>query len=249
MGLAELVARSLWVLGFLELSLGEPRRAWSRLEGLPETLATMGIGNPGYLPALPDVIETLAILDRHDPAGAVLATLEAQANAMRHRWAIPAARRARAVLDLARGDAHGALEGAEAAVAEFEGAGFRFDCGRAVLAAGEALRRLGRRREAAERLTEAAATFDRLGARLWEERAQRELRRAAPRPRRGGQLTAAERQVAALVITGRTNREVAAELFTTVSTVEAHLTRIYRKLAVRSRTELARRAAELDPPS
>jgi DNA-binding NarL/FixJ family response regulator len=50
--------------------------------------------------------------------------------------------------------------------------------------------------------------------------------------------------VAALVAAGRTNREVAAELFTTVGTVEVHLTRIYRKLGLRSRTELARQVAE-----
>jgi DNA-binding NarL/FixJ family response regulator len=54
----------------------------------------------------------------------------------------------------------------------------------------------------------------------------------------------AERRVAALVATGQTNREAAAQLFTTVATVEAHLTRIYRKLGVRSRTELARCVAD-----
>ena len=57
-------------------------------------------------------------------------------------------------------------------------------------------------------------------------------------------MTSAERGVAALVAAGRTNREVAAELFTTVGTVEVHLTRIYRKLGLRSRTELARKVAE-----
>jgi DNA-binding NarL/FixJ family response regulator len=50
--------------------------------------------------------------------------------------------------------------------------------------------------------------------------------------------------VAALVAAGGTNREVAAELFTTVGTVEVHLTRIYRKLGLHSRTELAGRVAE-----
>ncbi|HEY7936214.1 MAG TPA: helix-turn-helix transcriptional regulator [Candidatus Limnocylindrales bacterium] len=50
----------------------------------------------------------------------------------------------------------------------------------------------------------------------------------------------AETRVAALVAAGRTNREVAAGLFTTVGTVEAHLTRIYAKLRIRSRTDLAR---------
>ena len=74
-------------------------------------------------------------------------------------------------------------------------------------------------------------------------RAERELRRANPRPRKDRVLTGSESRVAALVASGRTNREVAAQLFTTVSTVEAHLTRIYRKAGVRSRTELARRVA------
>jgi DNA-binding CsgD family transcriptional regulator len=72
---------------------------------------------------------------------------------------------------------------------------------------------------------------------------------AAPRPappRRDAELTAAEGRVAALVATGRTSREVAGELFTTVSTLEAHLTRIYRKLGVRSRTELAQRDRDDD---
>jgi DNA-binding NarL/FixJ family response regulator len=50
--------------------------------------------------------------------------------------------------------------------------------------------------------------------------------------------------VAALVAQGQTNREVAAQLFTTVATVEAHLTRIYRKLGIRSRTQLARAVAD-----
>jgi DNA-binding NarL/FixJ family response regulator len=76
------------------------------------------------------------------------------------------------------------------------------------------------------------------------ERAEEELRRASPRPRRHRALTNAELHVAALVAQGHTNREVAAQLFTTVKTVEAHLTRIYRKLGIRSRTQLARAVAD-----
>ena len=79
---------------------------------------------------------------------------------------------------------------------------------------------------------------------MWAQRAEKELRRARPRRRRDRELTNAERQVAALVAAGKANRAVAAQLFTTVATVEAHLTRIYRKLSVRSRTELARRVAD-----
>ena len=69
----------------------------------------------------------------------------------------------------------------------------------------------------------------------WRGRAFDELRRARPRPRRDDTLTAAESRVAALAAAGRKNREIAAELYTTVATVEAHLTRIYRKLERRSR--------------
>jgi DNA-binding NarL/FixJ family response regulator len=83
-----------------------------------------------------------------------------------------------------------------------------------------------------------------MGAQLWLEHAQEELRRASPRPRRDRELTSAERRVAALVAQGLKNREVAAQLFTTVATVEAHLTRIYRKLGIRSRTQLARAVAD-----
>ena len=78
-----------------------------------------------------------------------------------------------------------------------------------------------------------------MGALLWERRASDELARVSP-ARHESELTPAERRVAALVVSGRKNREVAQELFLTVATVEAHLTRIYRKLDIRSRSELAR---------
>jgi DNA-binding NarL/FixJ family response regulator len=74
---------------------------------------------------------------------------------------------------------------------------------------------------------------------LWEQRALEELARVSTL-RGADELTRVERRVAALVAGGRKNREVAQELFLTVATVEAHLTRIYRKLGIRSRSELAR---------
>ena len=72
------------------------------------------------------------------------------------------------------------------------------------------------------------------------QRAAKGAPASTPRPR----ADAAERRVAALVALGKKNREVAAQLFTSVATVEAHLTRIYRKLGIRSRTELARLVAD-----
>jgi DNA-binding NarL/FixJ family response regulator len=82
-----------------------------------------------------------------------------------------------------------------------------------------------------------------MGAALWEARAAEELERAAPAPA-ADELTPAERRVAALVADGRKNREIAGALFMSVATVEAHLTRIYRKLDIRSRSELARLVAD-----
>ena len=132
---------------------------------------------------------------------------------------------------------------AEESAAGFAAAGFPLDRGRALLVAGDALRRLGERRRAAEKLEAAKAVFSDMGAVPWLQRAEKELRRVSPRPRKDRVLTVSESRVAALVAMGLTNKQVAGQLFTTVSTIEAHLTRIYRKANVRSRTELARMVA------
>ena len=96
----------------------------------------------------------------------------------------------------------------------------------------------GRSGPAREAIEEALAGFEALGAAGWAERARLELGRVGGRTRADG-LTPAERRVAALVAEGRTNREVAAALFLGERTVASHLTHIYAKLGVRSRTELA----------
>ena len=83
-------------------------------------------------------------------------------------------------------------------------------------------------------------TSSELGAAAWIEKARGELGKGGGRTREDG-LSAAERRVAVLVAAGRTNREVAAQLFLAERTVAGHLTRVYAKLGVRSRTELARR--------
>jgi DNA-binding CsgD family transcriptional regulator len=92
-------------------------------------------------------------------------------------------------------------------------------------------------------LQAACSTFEDLGAPLWAARAREEIARVGmrrPRPESHVALTAAERSVAALAAAGQTNLEIAAELFMGRRTVEAHLSRVYRKLSVRSRTELCR---------
>jgi DNA-binding NarL/FixJ family response regulator len=111
---------------------------------------------------------------------------------------------------------------------------------RASLARGIVSRRARQKRGAREAIQAALDGFEQLGAATWVETARSELGRIGGRRREEG-LTAAERRVAALVAEGRTNREVAAALFVTERTVASHLSHVYAKLGVRSRTELARR--------
>jgi DNA-binding NarL/FixJ family response regulator len=114
-----------------------------------------------------------------------------------------------------------------------------FERARTLLALGSAQRRAKQRRAGRQSLEEALKSFDRLGARLWQDKARGELARIGGRAPSPDRLTSAEERVAALVAAGRTNAEVAAELFLSVHTVEKALTRIYAKLGIRSRTELA----------
>jgi DNA-binding CsgD family transcriptional regulator len=140
--------------------------------------------------------------------------------------------------------AHGEVEAAEAlletAVEQHDEVGDAFGRARALLALGVVRRRTRRKRTAREAIEAALEGFELLGAATWIERARAELGRIGGRTREEG-LTAAERRVASLVAEGRTNREVAAALFLGERTVASHLTHIYAKLGVRSRTELARK--------
>jgi DNA-binding CsgD family transcriptional regulator len=126
----------------------------------------------------------------------------------------------------------------------FASVGFAFEEARTDLYLGETLRRKRRRGEAREPLTRALAAFERLGARPWADRARAGLRAAgaATAQRAAGPLTVLserEHQVVLAAAKGRTNREIAAELFLSPRTVELHLGSAYRKLGVRRRSELA----------
>ena len=90
-------------------------------------------------------------------------------------------------------------------------------------------------------LGQALAVFEELGTPLWAEKARAELARIGGRTPAGDELTPSERQIAELVATGKSNKEVAAALFLSVHTVESALKRVYRKLEVHSRTELSHR--------
>jgi DNA-binding CsgD family transcriptional regulator/tetratricopeptide (TPR) repeat protein len=245
------VARAHSVLGLLALSQGEVQAAAAELSESVRALDDMGFRHPGAIPAVPDAIEALTLAGDVQAAESLLVTLRRQAADVDSRWVDAAVERATGTVALGRGEPTAAATLAEAA-SIFDTLGFRPDAARSLLLLGRAQVRAGKRTAAADSLGQARNAFIAMGARLWADRATGELDRVAP-GRSSGELTPTERRVARMVADGRKNREVAQELFLSVATVEAHLTRIFRKLGIRSRSELTRLVTgggvEVDLPS
>lgn len=241
-GVKPLLVRAASVLGLLALSLDDLESACDELARAADLLERMGFANPGAFRVLPDAIEALARSEELSAAEALHERLESEAAAA-GPWSHAAVERARGALLLARGDAERAADVLDGAAACFQSLEHGPDTARALLLRAQALLRAGRRSLAAEVAAAAHARFSAMGATLWEARALELLERLQP-GRAAGRLTAAETRVAALVAKGMKNREIGQALFMSVATVEAHLTRIYRKLDIRSRTELARLVAD-----
>jgi DNA-binding CsgD family transcriptional regulator len=157
---------------------------------------------------------------------------------------VATAARGRALVAAAQGDLDGAAAAAADSTAALEHLGLAFEAARSRLVLGQVHRRAKRKRLAREHLEGARDAFDRLGAVLWAERARSELARIGGRPPSPFELTDTETRIAALVAQGRTNQETADALFVSPSTVQASLKRIYQKLGVRSRTELAAKVGQ-----
>ena len=240
----------LGIRGFLELSLGDAREAHRFLGPLPQAVAEAGFGEPAMFRFHGDAIETLLALGQHDAATALLAELEEQARATGRVWAFMIASRSRALLSAAAGDSDAAHASLDHALELHEQLQEPLERGRTLLVRGTLQRRNREKRPARESLTQALALFDELGARLWSERARAELTRIGGRaPATPGVLTPTEERVAALVAAGRTYREVADALFISPKTVQWNLSKIYRKLGVRSRAELAATLAAGQTPA
>jgi DNA-binding CsgD family transcriptional regulator len=153
--------------------------------------------------------------------------------------------RTRGLVAAAEGDTAGALHHLEHAVALYETlqAPWPFQHAITLLMLGGVQRRARQKLAARQTLERALEIFEGLGARLWAEKTRAELRQISGRPSRAGALTATEQSVAELVAAGRSNAEVAHELFISPKTVEWNLSKIYKKLHVRSRAELAAKLA------
>jgi DNA-binding CsgD family transcriptional regulator len=213
------------------------------LTPLTQPWATGDVEEPGFWP-WPDVYaNALVIKGRYAEAEAFLSDHERRARVRDHRSA-------QARLGSARGRLHGALGDIAAARASFEGAlelleplPLAYDRARVNFSYGQTLRRAGKRREADGVIAAAREAYVSLGAETYVRRCDRELKaggvHAVLTGRTAHSLTPQEEAVADLIAAGMTNREAAAELFLSIKTVQFHLTRVYAKLGIRSRSELA----------
>jgi len=238
MGDSIYVAQCRWVLAQAELSVDNPEAALRWLDPVTDVLQTAGMGEPGFFPITPDLIEAWAATGQLDRAADRLAWLQDAAARLGHPWARITAGRAEAALLLAQRDPAAAVTTVATVIPEARERGLPFELGRCLLVLGTAQRKARHRRAAAATLDEAADVFHGLGAARWRALAQAQRARLAPGP--DNTLTPTERRIADLVAAGHSNPEIAATLYVSVKTVEANLTRIYRKLGVRSRVDLAR---------
>jgi DNA-binding CsgD family transcriptional regulator len=232
---------NLAVLGAIELALGNVRGAAHVLRDLPTRLVTMGHLLPAPTDVWPDAIETLIALGESERAHAYTEKFEVLSQLTNGRRARAGGARCRALVAAADGDLVSATDAISESLAILEDGRFPLELARTLLAVGSIQRQATHKRAARDALLRALAIFEELGAPLWSNKARAELARISGRRPADDELSESEQRIAALAGEGRSNKEIAAALFLSVRTVETHLTHIYRKLGVRSRTELAAR--------
>jgi DNA-binding NarL/FixJ family response regulator len=228
-------------LGLVDLGLGNYEGAAAALARAASLTAQHGLADPCVIQWRPDFVESLIRVGRLDDAREQLAVLDAEATSTSSIWAIMTAARCRGLLQDTR---QRAIDELEHAVALAAASAYSFEQARTRLCLGEALRRAQQRRQARLQLEEAQIAFELLGAQPWAECAAGELAATGVTATSRGKpvralLTPQELRVALQVAEGFSNQEVAARLFLSHKTIEVHLSHIYAKLGVHSRTSLA----------
>jgi DNA-binding CsgD family transcriptional regulator len=231
-----------WAVALLDLSIGNPEAAVARLAALRQ--APLGVVHPFFLVLFaPDAVEAAVRAGDRDEAWAGFAPLQGFVADGGPSWALAFGARCRALLAEDAATAEHVYEEALRAHADIPER--VFDRARTELLYGEHLRRQRRRAESREHLRAALEAFDSLGAAPWAERARGELRATGETARKRdpgtlAQLTPQELQIARLVAEGRSNKEVAAQLFLSPRTIDYHLRKVFMKLGITSRAELIR---------
>ena len=228
------------VLARLEFALGHLDAALGYVRELPGELLSKGYKDP-TAPIWGDAIEILIAGGDHEQASVYLTEYKSSSSRAGSPWAVAVALRCRGLLAAADEDLASALEALEQSLIELEELPYPFERGRTLLALGTVRRQAQQRKAAREALEGALAIFEELGARLWAEKADAELKRISGRRTSSDELTETESRVAELAARGRTNKEIAADLYHGGEHGRgASLPRVYRKLGIRSRAELGR---------
>ncbi|OLB74044.1 MAG: hypothetical protein AUI14_24645 [Actinobacteria bacterium 13_2_20CM_2_71_6] len=235
------------ILGFAALSEGDAPGAHDHLAAALRHRRELGFHEPVWAHLAWSELDALVELGDLDPAEALARGLRERGQRFGHPYPLATAARGHALVLATRGDLGGARAELDRALTEHDRLGWPFERARTLLTLGVVLRRDKQKRAARETLHQALAIFEDLGARLWAAKVTAELARIGGWPAATGSLTVTERRVARLVADGHTNREVADLLFLSTKTVAAHLTSIYAKVGVRSRTELSRYLSPDDP--
>ncbi len=226
------------VVGLASLWEGDRNEALTWLSRADRTAGELGWGEPSVRWWTGDLVELLLGLGRVEEAQRLVEVWDADAIRVSRPWVSAHVARCRGLVAAATGDVDQALTWFDRAVTLHDEVGDPFGRARALLALGVARRRERQKNPARAAIEEALSGFVEVGAMQWATTARSELGHIGGRQRVDG-LTAAEARVADLVAGGRTNREVAATLFLGERTVASHLTHVYAKLGIRSRTELA----------
>ena len=231
---------TLSMLAELELSKGDFAAAWRHLEGLPEELRQWGKRETTVHPVHAPAIEALVGLGDVERAAVLADELEELTRPLGLPTSLAILARSRGLIAVGAGDVPAALAQFDRALELHVPGDWPLEYPRTLLARGAALRRARQWRAAREAMQAARAVFETFHYRLWVDRTDAELSRIAGRSASAG-LTPTETRVARVIASGRSNKEAAAELSVTVRTIESNLSRIYAKLGIRSRTELAAR--------
>jgi DNA-binding CsgD family transcriptional regulator len=233
-------------LALLELSCGDAEASWQQVAPLFTGLAELDEHLARLAGAV--AIEALIAAGELHSAERLLGLLDDHA-AGSDSALLPLAGRCRGVLEAARGNYEPAIAALEGAVTDPipPHSVNPFELARTLLALGTVQRKARHKRAARESLERAAEIFGQLGARIWLENARSGLARIGGRVAHEGELSETERRIVELVVAGRRNREVADELSLSPNTVSWNLSKVYRKLGVTSRTELAARVAATPP--
>jgi DNA-binding CsgD family transcriptional regulator len=232
----------------LRILRGDPAGGAEQLLEAGRSFDEVGAVNPAFIAWRSPAAVALLQLERADEARQLAAEEVEHART----WGAP-----RALAGALR--AAGLIEGGERGLALFEEAvgvvessPAKLEHAKSRTELGAALRRANRRAEAREHLRQAVELATICGATALAERAEHELLATGARPRRVAlsgvaSLTPSERRIAEMAAEGPTNREIAQTLFITQRTVEVHLTSIYRKLAITSRSQLAAALTDAAP--